>query len=33
MDWNTNFTKDLQKKLNDGYEEKLDLSKDDNSRE
>lgn len=33
MDWNTNFNEDLQKKLNDGFEEKLDLSKDDNSRE
>ena len=33
MDWNANFTEDLQKKLNDGTEEKINLSKDDNSRE
>ena len=32
MDWNANFNSDLQKKLNNGTEEELDLSKDDKSR-
>lgn len=32
MDWNANFNPDLQKKLNNGTEEELDLSKDDKSR-
>ena len=32
MDWNANFNPDLQKKLNNGTEEEINLKKNDKSR-